>query len=187
MSNSLKTSAFALVLAFATAFSSKLAFADGVGLMLGAGGYYSEVNSGIRIDDIEDIDDINFDDSSFAYNLDIGWRFNKWIAIDGGYWDLGEFKSDFEGFDRKQSFDTQALTLGGIVSVPLWVLDLYGRGGFAYWEFDGRNIDEDGTDPYYGLGVALNLGGSLDIYLEWVRFDFETELDTAGLGVRWTF
>lgn len=184
MYNTAKSTAFALAFSATAMVTPNIASADGVGLMLGAGGYYSDVNSGIDVDDIEDL---NFDDSSFAYNLDIGWRFNKWLAIDAGYWDLGNYKSELEDFDRKQSFDVQALTLGGMVSVPLWILDVYGRGGLAYWDFDGRNIDADGTDPYYGLGVALNIGGSLDLYLEWVRFDLETDVDTAGLGVRWTF
>ena len=161
-----------------------IASADGVGFMLGGGGYYSDVNSGIEFDDITDI---NFDDSSFAYNIDAGWRFNKWLALDAGYWDLGSYKSELENFDRKQSFDAQALTLGGMVSVPLWIMDFYARGGAAFWDMDGRNIDEDGTDPYYGVGAAFNLGGSLDLYLEWVRFDMEADIDTIGLGARWTF
>jgi hypothetical protein len=33
----------------------------------------------------------------------------------------------------------------------------------------------------------LNVGGSLDFYLEILRFDLESSIDTAGLGVRFTF
>jgi OOP family OmpA-OmpF porin len=66
-------------------------------------------------------------------------------------------------------------------------MDFYARGGAAFWEYDGKYIDEDGSDPYYGLGAAFNVGSSLDLYLEWVRFDLETNIDTIGLGVRYTF
>jgi hypothetical protein len=54
--------------------------ADGVGFMLSGGGSYAEVNDGINLDNIEDIGDIeniSFDDSSYSYNLNAGWRFNK--------------------------------------------------------------------------------------------------------------
>ena len=37
------------------------------------------------------------------------------------------------------------------------------------------------------LGISLNLLGSLDLYLEVIRFDLETDIDTAGIGARWTF
>ena len=74
-----------------------------------------------------------------------------------------------------------------MASVPLWIMDFYAKGGAAMWEYDGRNVDADGTDAYYGVGAAFNIGGSLDLYAEWVRFDLETNLDTFGLGVRWTF
>jgi hypothetical protein len=184
MSISARKTALALAISGAALMTPSLASADGVGFMLGGGGYYANVDSKV---DWEDIGDINFDDSSFAYNLDAGWRFNKWIALDAGYWDLGSFKADLDEFDRKQSFDAKTFSLGGIVSVPLWILDIYARGGAAFWDLDGRNIDEDGTDPYYGVGAALNIGGSLDLYLEWVRFDTEIDLDTFGLGARWTF
>ena len=65
-------------------------------------------------------------------------------------------------------------------------MDFYARVGLAYWEYDGRNIDEDGNDPYFGLGAAFNIGSSLDIYGEWVRFDQEAKIDSLGLGIRWT-
>ncbi|MEH6589784.1 MAG: outer membrane beta-barrel protein [Halioglobus sp.] len=173
---------------FSAAAGSQLAHADGTGFMLGGGGSYAQIDGGIDIDEIEDITDIDFDDSSFSYNLNAGWRFNKWLSVDAGYWDLGSFKTEVEGLDRKQTFDSSAFTVGGMVSVPLWIMDFYARAGAAMWEADGRYIDEDGTDPYYGLGAAFNIGGSLDLYLEWVRFEeADLDLDTFGLGARWTF
>lgn len=186
--------AWGLALSLATLLVPGVAGADGTGLMLGGGLYYTELDDEFDAgdfdwDDIEDITELEvlFDDKSGGFNGSIGWRFNKWLAVDAGYWDLGEFKSDrFEDSDRVK-FDTTAWTVGGMVSVPLWILDIYGRAGAAFWETDSRNFDDDGSDPYYGIGAALNIGGSLDIYLEILRFDLETNIDTAGLGVRWTF
>lgn len=165
--------ASALALSIPTA-----AIADGTGLMLGAGAYWGSVS-----EKVGDFDDIKIDDNSGAYNLDIGWRFNKWIAVDAGYWGLGEYKAD--NYDLK--VDSSAWTVGAIGSIPIWIIDIYGRLGAAWYENDSSVTTDDGNSPYYGLGAAFNLGASLDIYAEWTRFDIDTDLDLFGLGVRWTF
>ena len=83
--------------------------------------------------------------------------------------------------------DASAWTLGLLPAIPVWIIDIYARLGAAWWENEFSRDKEDGTDPYYGLGLAFNLGGSLDLYLEWNRFDLNTDLDLFGLGIRWTF
>ena len=186
----LQKSALALSVSAAVLTLPGVANADGTGLMLGGGGYYTQIDDKFDANDIDwnDPDDIEvfFDDKSAGYNVAIGWRFYKWLAIDAGYWDLGEFKSDRLENDRAK-IETTAVTAGGMVSVPLWLIDIYARGGAAFWDADSRNYDEDGTDPYYGLGASFNIGGSLDLYLEWVRFALDTDIDTVGLGARFTF
>ncbi|WP_162846126.1 outer membrane beta-barrel protein [Seongchinamella sediminis] len=175
-------------LCLATVFTSSLAHADGTGLFIAGGVNYAQLDTSID-DDIDFDDDLEalFDDKTVGYNFGAGYRFTKWLAVDAAYWDLGEFKSDKLPSGDKIGFDTSIWTVGGIVSVPLWILDIYGRGGAAMWEVDSRYIDEDGTDLYYGVGAALNVFGSIDLYLEYVRFDADEAIDTAGLGVRWTF
>jgi OOP family OmpA-OmpF porin len=159
------------------------AIADGTGLMLGAGAYWGSVS-----ENVSDIGDIEIDDNSGAYNLDIGWRFNKWIAVDAGYWGLGEYKADDNIFGQDAKVDSSAWTVGAIGSIPIWIIDIYGRLGAAWYENNVKGSDnDDGTNAYYGLGVAFNIGGSLDLYGEWTRFDIDTDLDLFGLGVRWTF
>ncbi len=157
------------------------------GFMIGAGAYYTQIDDGFRIRDIEDAFDINFDDNAFSYNLQAGYRFNNWLSIDAAYWDLGEYTSDVFDDGSRTRFEAEAFTVGGMLSVPLFIFDIYAKGGAAFWEADGRLVDADGTDPYYGVGAALNILRSLDLYAEWVRFDLETDLDTVGIGVRWTF
>lgn len=158
------------------------AIADGTGLMLGGGAYWGSVS-----EKTGDLNEFDIDDNSGAYNLDIGWRFNKWIAVDAGYWGLGEYKVESRLGDSK--VDSSAWTVGAIGSIPIWIIDIYGRLGAAWYNNDSRidSISDDGTNAYYGLGVAFNIGGSLDLYGEWTRFDIDTDLDLFGLGVRWTF
>jgi len=179
----------ALLLSGVAAFSTSVARADATGFFISGGGNYAQFDG--DVDDDFDWEDDNitafFDDKSTGYNLGAGYRFNKWLSLDAGYWDLGEFKSDRLGNGEKVGFDASMWTVGGMVSVPLWILDVYGRAGAAMWDVDSRYIDEDGTDAYFGAGLALNIFGSLDLYAEYLRFDTTDAIDTATLGLRFTF
>ncbi len=175
-----------LAITCTAAIYPSLASADGVGFMLQGGGTYAQLDDEFELEDLEDLESI-FDDKSWGLNAGVGWRFNKWLSVDAAYWDLGDFKSDRDGSGRKTEVEFDTFTVGGMVSVPLWILDVYARGGAAFWDADSSRYSDDGTDPYYGVGASLNFLGSLDIYLEIIRFDLETDIDTAGLGIRWTF
>ena len=186
--NFYRKTAMALAISGATMMTSGLAQADGDGWMIGGGAYYSDIDDRLNVDrDDFERERLSFNSSSGSFNLGGGYRFNKWLAIDGGYWDFGNFESDRDDDGNREKFDATAWTLGGMVSVPLWIMDFYAKAGAAFWEYDGRNVDTDGTDPYFGLGAAFNIGGSLDIYGEWVRFDQDAKMDSFGVGVRYTF
>ena len=178
----------ALLMGSTAALTAGYAQADSTGLFIAGGVNYAQLDTNLD-DEIDWDDNIEafFDDKTVGYNLGGGYRFNKWLAVDAAYWDLGEFKSDRLDNGETLGFDTSIWTVGGIVSAPLWILDVYGRAGAAMWDVDSRYIENDGTDLYYGAGVALNVFRSLDIYLEYVRFDADDAIDTAGLGLRWTF
>ncbi|KZX60476.1 hypothetical protein A3709_11785 [Halioglobus sp. HI00S01] len=186
MRNSFITALFLTVLG--SALSANLAHADGTGFFIAGGANWGQLDA-----DIEDVIDFDgpieaiFDDNAVGYNIGAGYRFNKWLAVDAAYWDLGEFDSDRLENGQRIGFDSSIWTVGGIVSVPLWIIDVYGRAGAAMWDVDSRYIEEDGTDMYYGAGGAINILGSLDVYLEYVRFDADEAIDTANLGLRWTF
>lgn len=159
------------------------------GLMVGAGAYYTLVDDELRGDrDFGDDVEALVDDSSYGLNAAVGWRFNNWIAIEGGYFYLGEVESDELDNGEKVDIESDAWHAGAMVSLPLWIFDVYARGGVAMWDADaGEGLGDDGTDPYYGVGGALNLGGSIDLYAEWVRFDLHADIDTFGMGIRFTF
>jgi OOP family OmpA-OmpF porin len=191
MYNLIKNTGLAAALGCAAMMTSfqVAAESENAAWFIGGGVYYSGLDDTFDdIDDIGDVFDIDLDDNSTAFNLGGGYRFNKWLAVDAGYWDLGNYSSDFDEDFGREKVDATAWTVGGMVSVPLWIMDFYARGGAAFWDFDARGAaDADGTDPYYGLGAAFNIGSSFDIYAEWIRFDLDAEVDTFGLGVRWTF
>lgn len=182
-----KQFSLALLASSLLAIGTSAVQADSTGLFIAGGVNYAELDASFEDIDFDDDIEAFFDDKAVGYNLGGGYRFNKWLALDAAYWDLGEFKSDTLGNGQKLKYDTTIWTAGGIVSVPLWILDVYGRAGAAMWDVDSRNFDDDGTDLYYGAGVALNIFGSLDIYAEYVRFDADEAIDSVGLGLRFTF
>jgi len=164
--------------------------ADSSGFFLAGGVNFNAIDDTFDKDDFTPPEDLEsaYDDSSEGFNLGGGWRFNKWLAVDAAYWDFGEFRSDRDPITgEKDDLDVTVITLGGIASVPLWIFDIYARGGAAFWDVEGDRFEDDGTDLYYGVGAALNIFGSLDIYLEALRFDMETDLDSIGVGLRFTF
>ena len=158
--------------------------AGGTGPFLQAAANYGQLD-----DNFSDSDGLEnfFDDKDLGFNAGAGWRFTKWLAIDAAYWDLGKYKSDRFGDGQRASIEADAITVGGMLSVPLWLIDVYARGGAAFWDADAKNYGDDGTDLYYGIGGALNIFRSIDLYAEWVRFDLGTDLDTFNLGIRLTF
>lgn len=184
-----------LLISAITVIFSPVTMAGDTGFMIGVGAYYAELDDDLHANDLNwgEVDSpgdakVFFDDKSYGYHLDIGWRFNQWLAVDAGYWDLGEFSSDrLEGIEGKVTLDTTAYTLGGIISLPVWVFDLYGRGGALFWDVDSSSYNNDGTDAYYGVGAALNIFGGFDLYLELLRFEMDTPTNKAGLGIRFTF
>ncbi|MEP5566492.1 MAG: outer membrane beta-barrel protein [Halioglobus sp.] len=171
-------------------FQALPATADSTGFFLAGGVNYNGIDDTFDKEDFnppEDLENI-YDDTSVGFNLGAGWRFNKWIAVDAAYWDFGEFRSESDAINGdKDNLDATVLTLGGVASVPLWIFDVYARGGAAFWDLEGDRFKDDGTDLYYGVGAALNIFGSLDIYLEAVRFDTETDINSIGAGLRFTF
>ncbi len=189
MTNLLPTS-LAPVLAALTLMLALPAQADNIGFFLAGGVNYNAIDDTFDKEDFnppEDLESI-YDDSSAGFNLGGGWRFNNWLAVDAAYWDFGEFRSESDAISgNKENLDATIITLGGIASVPLWIFDVYARAGAAFWDLEGDRFEEDGTDLYYGVGAAFNVFGSLDIYLEAVRFDVETDINSIGAGLRFTF
>ncbi len=131
---------------------------------------------------------LKIDDNGTGFSLGGGYRLNPYIAVDAAYWDLGDVVTEgFPGASGRIGYDFSAFTLGGIFTLPLTIFELYGRAGFANWEADGRSIDGDGTDGYFGVGWAVNLGESVGLYVEYLYMDADAPVDTIGAGIRYKF
>lgn len=136
----------------------------------------------------------SLDDSDTTLSVFGGYRFNRYIAVEGGYLDLGEVTYTGNATFRVGFFSTLPGTIkatsgakGGYVSalgsLPItgfW--ELYGRAGFLVEEtkikvtgtFVGTNVSaeesESAVDTILGVGTAFHAGRHVTIRLEYSRF-----------------
>lgn len=101
-----------------------------------------------------DLDRGGFGDDT-AFKIYGGYQFNKWLAIEGAFIDLGDFTSSTQPAISIDGF--QATALG---TVPLGELfRVFGKAGL---------FKNGGTDLTYGLGFEW--GRKIGVRAEWERF-----------------
>lgn len=144
------------------------------------------------------------DDKDVAYKVFGGYQFNRNLAAELGYSQLGEWSSSFPG----GSVNLEA-TVWDLVGVGIWPLNqqfsIYGKLGVYSAEaklsglVSGKKTTQDLT---YGLGGQFNFSRNLGLRLEWQRYSGlespsttgggvtvsgESDIDVLSLGVLWKF
>lgn len=134
----------------------------------------------------ENIDNVNFDDSSTTGALFLGWRPIELIGAEVGYYDFGELEAD-----DNTTIEGGALTVAGLLSFELGPVGLYGKAGLASTDVDIKNgafeDDDSSSDPFGGIGATVDVLDKLYVYAEYLRFDNDAKLDAIGAGVRYQF
>lgn len=149
------------------------------------------------------------DERDTGYKLFAGYQFNRNFAIEGGYFDLGEF-----GFT---STTLPSGTLDGRIEIDGWNLDLvgliplteklsaFGRLGAQYADVQDRfrgtgtvnvsnpNPDESETNYKAGLGLQYAISRSFGVRLEVERYRIndavgnDGDIDLLSLGLVYRF
>jgi OOP family OmpA-OmpF porin len=148
----------------------------------------------------------DLDDSDSTLAVFGGYRFNRYIAVEGGYLNLGEVTYTGNATFRVGFFATapgtvrvtagaQGAYVSALGSLPItrfW--EVYGRGGFLVEETEVEatatvvgvtaSADEStsGVDAILGVGTAFHAGKHVSIRVEYQRFiavDDDYEEDTA--------
>jgi OOP family OmpA-OmpF porin len=155
---------------------------------------------------------IDDDDRDFGYKLFGGYKFNKNFALEGGYFNLGEFgftanttpAGTFTGTGK-----FQGLNLDAIGILPFTEkFSAFGRVGYIYTEtkdtFTGTgggsavaaanpDPDEKAGNYKYGLGVQYDFTQALGLRVEWERYRVKDavgnkgDIDMALIGLVYTF
>lgn len=142
---------------------------------------------------------VDLDDDISGWKVWGGYRFDAPFALELGYADLGRIDSNIAPIPPGSEGTIGALhpASGSGVTTAVRGL-LYGRdrfsltagGGLFLWEAEievngARVQDRDGVDPFYGLGLWIDLTGGVALRAEWERFTVDdTTIDFGSLGLQ---
>ena len=143
---------------------------------------------------------VSCDDKDTAFKIFGGYQFNKNIAAEIGWTDLGKAKASGPGGTAEAK--ASAFELDAVGAFPVWQqLSILGRLGLYYGEgkLDAPGVSgtKKTTDLTYGLGVGWDFNKNLGVRGEWQRYSkikFEaagtsgdTDVDVYGVSLLWRF
>lgn len=146
-------------------------------------GFYAVATVGSAEYDNDEIPGFSTDDSDTGFSAGIGYEFNKYIAVEAGYLDLGE--TSLNGSDTvsgtlygssytisgtlNAEAEVDGFYLGPQVSFPVTdAFDLYAKAGVFFWDLDvsaafSGSLTYEGT-VYSGSGTATYSDDGEDLY-----------------------
>jgi OmpA-OmpF porin, OOP family len=206
-----------VLLATAAALPAQAASPDGAGVYIGLGAGISRakiedsnINAGLVSQGATSATTTK-DENGTAYKAFVGYSFNRYIAIEGGYFDLGKFTFD--------SVTTPPGTLSGEIKVSGWNLDAvlsypFGQGFSVFARAGVQNaeskvnlsgtgavvvlrpeISETKTNWKAGVGAGYEFAQGFGLRGEWERYrvsdptdtDNDSDVDVLSLSVYYKF
>ncbi|WDG81240.1 outer membrane beta-barrel protein [Pseudomonas chlororaphis] len=146
--------------------------ADDKGLYLGAG-----------VSNIE-TDKSHLSDEDYSYKVFAGYRLNGYLAFEGAFVDLGQFK------DKNLDFDGKSVQASAHLGFPLGErVRVFGSVGAHAWDAGGNASDDDtGVNLTYGAGVELDVFRNIGIRAEYEVLevgDINLNQTTASAFILW--
>jgi len=135
----------------------------------------------------EDFDGFDVDTDSTAYRIAVGWRFNDYLAVEGGYHNFGRFDQSFDidGTLVDVSLKADGFMLGGVASLPLNdKFSLFARAGAFFWDGDAdinsvSAATPEDTNLYLGGGARLALTERWSLTADGSRYALEDTSSTV--------
>jgi OOP family OmpA-OmpF porin len=134
------------------------------------------------------------DEKDTAWKLLGGYRFNRYVAIEGTYVDFGEVSGtvNFASGPRAVPLSQTGMGIAGVGSIPFTPqFALFGKAGFLRTEQEtpasaSGNTKRNETELHYGLGLKFAFTPSWVARGEWERTD-KTEVEMLSVGVEYRF
>jgi hypothetical protein len=151
----------------------------------------------------------SIDDNRLGWRVFGGRTFNRYVAFEGGYTDLGEVTTRYAGtiatLDVQNFLDEAVVphprSADGFDASVVFRLPIGSRWTFAadlgvlFWDAEREVRDQagnfareedEGIDFRYALSIDANLFGNVDLIASWSRFQLDDEhIDLPGLGLRY--
>jgi OOP family OmpA-OmpF porin len=181
--NGLKALLAAAAVAAALAFASRAsAQASWKNMYLGGSGGQSEFQDGCR--GVGDCDD-----EDTAWRIFAGYQFNRYLAAELGYHELGETSTSAGKNEGK------AWELVAVASFPFTdKFSVYAKLGGYWGQLEGPRDDENNTDVTYGVGLRYDFTRNWGVRGEWQRYSnigggnlIETDVDVLSVGFLYRF
>jgi OOP family OmpA-OmpF porin len=163
-------------------------------------GFYAGLSFGQSSADVDCSGLTTCDDSDTAWKILGGYRFNRNLAVEFGYTDLGEV-SGSDGVDTV-TVESTAFELVAVGTMPIAdKFSVYGKIGLYRGETDAEVVgpsagsaSESNTDLTFGVGVQYDFTKNLGVRGEWQRYsdvgggDIEgADVDVISIGVVFRF
>jgi len=180
------------------------AWSQDAGFYLGASIGQSRVK-----DFCDDSGGFSCDDKDTAWKLLGGYQFNRHLAVEAGYTDLGEIglSGALSGVSVRGTIEVTAFELMGVGSIPLMDrFSLYGKLGLYHAETKQNvtgslgavtvtdNEKEKNTDLTFAFGARFDITRNLGVRAEWQRYlDVgggeigEDDVDVLSVGLLYRF
>jgi OOP family OmpA-OmpF porin len=153
------------------------------------GGGYGQFD--VKIDDLEGVDDVleDLDTDDSAFKVFFGWRFNRFIAAEVDYVDLGNPRGNFDASGSSGDYEVELAGFAGYVigSLPLGIFELSAKVGYYFHDvdltIDLENVgsgdgdviesDESGEALVYGVGAGVTFFDALNAKIEYELMDID--------------
>jgi OOP family OmpA-OmpF porin len=146
-------------------------------------------------------DDDTLDDDAVGGRVSIGYRFNRWFAVEGSWLQTADFEDDptpaAAGGDLELGLDGFVVGAVGYVPLPGDAVDLYGKAGLYVFDQDltvagtsgpGESSSRRIDGLTAGVGVRTRLADRIDLRAEGEWFDLDgADLWMVSLGVDYRF
>ena len=179
--------------ALAAGLAAAPAFAQGWYAGFGAG--VGNLNKSGQ--DLTGLNDASVDDSDTTYTVRVGYRFSQFLALEGGYYDLGHytFNGSVGGVDVSGSAKAKSYGLSAVGIAPMGGnAELYARIGIEQSEIKlnantallTASESDKQTGATYGVGGRVLFSKNLGLFAEWMKND-KIEVDSYLVGVDFRF
>ena len=135
------------------------------------------------------------DDEDDAWKIFIGYQFNKYISLEGGYVDFGESESTYTFAGLPNNFahaEIDGFYSNALFSFPVHEkVSIFGKFGILFWDIeltDGINngleivefeTDDDGTDYFFGAGIQAKITKHISARAE---YEFYKDVGDSSIG-----
>jgi OOP family OmpA-OmpF porin len=160
----------------------------------GEGFYLSASIGSANLDD--DFDGLSIDDDTTAYRFTAGWQANRYLGLEAGYQNFGDFEQNFSlnGVTGKAKLSADGYTLGVAGRYPLGEkFEVIARAGAFFWDGEAEinsvsQADPGDTNPWFSAGLGYRFTEAFSATADWTRYELEdTESDVYAIGVQYRF